>query len=266
MSKFIVVVFPGETQAYKGTHALKELDAEGSLTLYGMAVVAKDPQGNISTKQAADVGPLGTAVGAVVGGLIGVIGGPVGSLAGATGGAFLGSFSDLFHYGVGEDFVWKVSAELAPGKAALIAEIGEDWTIPLDTRMESLGGTLLRTWRADFEDDQIENEIAAERAGLAELRAEHAQARQEAKAKLSAKIDQAKASLKKTEDRAKAQLDSLHQETQAKIGALEKQFSGAREDARERINSRIATLRADYEKRSAKLKQARQLTKEALAA
>ena len=266
MSKFVVVVFPGETQAYEGTHALNELDAEGSLTLYGMAVVAKDAKGNISTKQAADIGPIGTAVGTLVGGLIGVIGGPVGSLAGAAGGAFVGSFSDLFNYGVGEDFLWKVSAELAPGKAAIIAEIGEDWTTPLDSRMETLGGTVLRTWRADFEDDQIESEIAAERAELDELRAEHAQARQEAKAKLNAKIDQTKADLRKAQDRAKARLDSLHQETQAKIAALEKQFTGAREEARERINRRIVALRADYEKRAAKLKQAGQLTKEALAA
>jgi uncharacterized membrane protein len=266
MSKFIVVVFAGETQAYKGSHALKELDAGGSLTLYGMAVVAKDTKGNISIKDAADIGPLGTAVGAVVGGLIGVIGGPVGSLAGAAGGALIGSIGDLFDYGVGQDFLSKVSTELAPGKAALIAEIGEDWTTPLDTRMETLGGTVLRTWRANFEDDQIENEIAAERAELDELKAEYAQAKQEAKAKLAAKIEQAKADLKKSEDRAQARLDALHQETQAKIAALEKQFTGAQEGAREKINKRIAALRADHEKRAAKLKQAWQLTKEALAA
>jgi hypothetical protein len=34
MSKFSVVVFPGETQAYQGTRTLKELRVEGSLTLY----------------------------------------------------------------------------------------------------------------------------------------------------------------------------------------------------------------------------------------
>ena len=45
-----------------------------------------------------------------------------------------------------------------------------------------------------------------------------------------------------------------------------KQLTEARDDARERINQRIAALRADYEKRAAKLNQAWQLTKEALAA
>ena len=64
MSKFVVAVFPGENQAYEGTRALNALHAEGHLTLYSMAVVAKDGKGNVSTKDAADAGPLGTAVGA----------------------------------------------------------------------------------------------------------------------------------------------------------------------------------------------------------
>lgn len=266
VSKFIVVVFPGEAQAYQGTRALKELHAEGSLTLYGIAVLAKDAKGDISTKEAADAGPLGTAVGALVGGLIGVIGGPAGAAAGLAGGALIGSLSDLFNYGIGQEFLSKVSAELAPGKAALIAEVAETWTIPLDTRMEAHGGTVLRTWRADVEDEQIEKEIAARRAELEQLKAEYAQARQETKAKLKAKLDQAKADLKRADGRAKAKLLAVDQETKAKIAALEKQLTDARDVAREKINQRIAALRADYDKRSAKLKQAWQLTKEALAA
>jgi uncharacterized membrane protein len=266
MSKFIVVVFPGEAQAYQGTRALQDLHAEGSLTLYGMAVVAKDAEGNVSTKVAADAGPLGIAVGALVGSLIGVIGGPVGAAAGLTGGAFLGSLSDLFNYGVSDEFLSKVSAELAPGKSAVIAEVAENWMVPLDTRVEALGGTVLRTWRADFADEQIEKEIAARRAEFAQLKAEYEQARQETRGKVKAKLDQAKADLEKAEDRANARLHQLDQETKAKVAALEKQLNQARDQAREKINQRIGALRADYEKRSAKLKQAWQLTKEALAA
>lgn len=266
MNKFVVIVFPGETQAYQGTRVLMELHAEGSLTLYGMAVVAKDAKGVISTKEAADAGPLGTAVGALVGGLIGVIGGPAGAAAGAAGGALIGSLNDLFNYGVGADFLMNVSDELAPGKTALVAEVAENWTIPLDTRMEALGGTVLRTWRADFEDEQIEKEITARRAELEQLKAEFAQARQETKAKLKAKLDQAKADLEKAESRARAKLETLEKERKAKIAALEKQLTEARDDAKEKINQRIAALRADYERRAVKLKQAWQLTKEALAA
>jgi hypothetical protein len=55
-------------------------------------------------------------------------------------------------------------------------------------------------------------------------------------------------------------------ETRAKITALEKQRSDAQAETRERITQSIAALRADYEVRATKLKQAWRLTKEALAA
>ena len=95
--------------------------------------------------------------------------------------------------------------------------------------MEALGGTVLRTWRADFEDEQIEREITACRADFAQLKAEYAQAKQETKASLKAKLDQAKADLKKAEDRARAKLEALDRERRAKIAALEKQLTEARE-------------------------------------
>ena len=265
MSKFVVIVFPGEAQAYQGTHALKELHAEGSLTLYGMAVIAKDAKGNLSIKEAADAGPLGTAVGALVGGLIGLLAGPAGALAGAMGGTLIGSLTDLFRYGVGADFLDKVSNELAPGKTAIVAEIAEDWTIPLDTRMESLGGTVLRTWRADFEDEQIAKDAAALDADFEQLKREYAQASAETKAKFKVKLDQARANLEQGQERLKARLDAIQNETNAKIAALEQQITNAQAQTKEQINKRIAALRADYDARSAKLKQAWTLTKEALA-
>ena len=266
MSKFVVIVFSNEARAYEGTRAVKQLHAEGSLTLYGVAVIAKDASGKVSIKEAADAGPAGTVVGYLVGALIGVIGGPVGMLAGAAGGTVMGSLFDLFNYGVGEDFVSKVSNELGAGKTAVIAEIGEDWTTPLDTRMAALGGTVLRTWRADFEDEQIANEIAQQKADFEQLRSEYAQARGEAKTNLKAKLDQAKASLKGAEDRLQTRIDALDKEANAKIAALEKQIVDAQADAKEKIRQRVAAVRADYQTRSAKLKQAWALTKEALAA
>jgi uncharacterized membrane protein len=256
-------VFPNEKRAYEGTRALKELDAEGSLTLYGVAVIAKDAAGALSTKEAADAGPLGTAVGALVGGLIGVIGGPVGVLAGTLGGTAIGSVMDLFDYGVGEDFVAEVSQQLAPGKAAVVAEIDESWTMPLDTRMEALGGTVLRTWRADFEDEQMAKEIAERNADLEQLQAEYAQANAEAKVRLKTKLDQANAGLKQAQERLQARIDAQHKEADAKVAALENQIAKARADAKEKIRERIAAQRADYEARSTKLKQAWALTREA---
>jgi len=102
MSKFIVVIVPDETKAYEGSKALRELHAEGSLTLYGMAIVAKTADGKLSVKQSVDEGPLGTAVGSLSGGLIGLLGGPVGAAIGLGAGALLGSLRDLHQLGVSE--------------------------------------------------------------------------------------------------------------------------------------------------------------------
>jgi hypothetical protein len=47
--------------------------------------------------------------------------------------------------------------------------------------MEALGGIVLRTLRVDFEDEQIEKEIAARRADFEQLKAEYAQAKEHAR-------------------------------------------------------------------------------------
>jgi len=266
MSKFVVIVFPTEDKAYQATRELKELHAEGSLTVYGVSVIAKDAQGKLSIKDSADAGPLGAGVGALVGGLAGLIAGPFGALAGVTTGAYLGMLADIFNLGIGQDFVAKVSDELGQGKTAVIAEIDEDWTTPLNTRMESLGGSVLRTWRSDFEDERIAQEVAAEKADFEQLQREYAQASAEAKTKLKARLDQAKADLAQAQKRLNTRLDSLEKERTAKIAALEQQVTKAQTAAKEEIKRRVDTARADYQIRSAKLKQAWAMTKEALAA
>jgi uncharacterized membrane protein len=267
MSKFIVVAFPNEVQAYQGTRALKGLHIEGSLSLYGMAVIAKDSEGNFVVKDSAETGPLNAAVGGLVGAFVGVLGGPIGVLAGAAGGGLVGYLIDIFNHGIGADFIAKVSETmLEPGATAIIAEVGETWTTPLDTRMESLGGVVLRTRRADFEDEQIALEIAQRRADLEQLRAEYRQATAETRTKVKVKLDEARANLAQAEQRLKTRLETLQSEATGKIATLEKQVADAQADAKEKIRQRIAAARADLDMRSAKLKQAWALTQEALAA
>ena len=71
MSKFVVTTFSSEENAYKGTRALKELHAQGDLTLYGLAVITKDSGGKLSVKEGPDE-LAGTAIGSLVGALVGV--------------------------------------------------------------------------------------------------------------------------------------------------------------------------------------------------
>lgn len=266
MSKYVVVVFPNESKAYEGTRALKDLHAEGSLTVYGMAVVKKDGEGKAEVKEITDGGLIGTATGALVGALVGILGGPVGSLVGLATGAMYGSLWDLFSLGVGADFLDKVSRELVAGKAAIIAEISENWATPLDTRMEALNGVVLRTWRADFEDEQLAKDIAADKADFEQLKAEYAHAKGDAQAKLKARVDQAKAKVEHTQRKIATRLDAQDKELKAKVAELEKQLTIASSEAKASLNQRMTALRTDHEARSAKLKQAWALTKEALAA
>jgi uncharacterized membrane protein len=265
MSKFVVATFSTEAKAYEGTRALKDLHAEGELTLYGLAVIAKDAAGKLSIKEEPDDLP-GTAVGSLVGALVGVLGGPAGVLVGMTAGMMFGSISDLLNIGVGTDFLNKVSGELAPGKAAVIAEVDEDWVTPLNTRMEAIGGTVAREWRSDFEDLQVAKETAARKAELAQLKAELAQASAETKAKLQTRIKEVKAKLDELSSQAQTKLQKLENDTNAKINALNGQIAKASAETKSRIKQRLAELRADHDRRAAKLREAGSLIKEALAA
>jgi len=265
MSKFVVTTFSTEAKAYEGTRALRELHAEGELTLYGLAVITKDAGGKIAVKDAPD-DLAGTAVGTLVGALVGVLGGPAGVVVGMTAGMMLGTISDLLNIGVGADFVDKVSKQLAPGKSAVIAEIDEDWITPLNTRMEAIGGTVAREWRSDFEEAEIAKETAARKAEFAQLKAEMAQSRADAKAKLQTRTNEVKAKLDDLSSRAKAKLQKLETDTNAKVTALNAQIAKANTETKVRIKERLAALRADHDRRAAKLREAGALVKEALAA
>ncbi|MGO9361143.1 MAG: DUF1269 domain-containing protein [Xanthobacteraceae bacterium] len=265
MSKFVVATFGGEAKAYEGTRALKELHAEGDLTLYGMAVITKDAGGKLSVKEGPDA-LAGTAVGSLVGALVGVFGGPAGVIVGLTAGMLLGGISDLLNVGVGTDFLDKVSRELAPGKAAVIAEVDEDWVTPLNTRMEAIGGSVVREWRSDFEETEIAKETAARKAELAQLKAEMAQSAAGAKTKLQTRINDVRARLDQLSNEAQTKLQKLEKDTNAKISALNDQVTKAVAENKARIKERIAEVRADHDRRAAKLKQAGTLIKEALAA
>ena len=148
MNKMIVITFDNEEKAYEGANVLRELHNEGSISAYAAAVVAKDTEGNVSVKQAADEGPLGTAVGMLTGSMLGLFGGPAGVAVGMTAGALIGSVVDLNNIGINADFVEDVNKTLEPGKVAVVAECDESWVTPLDSRMEALGGSVLRRLRA----------------------------------------------------------------------------------------------------------------------
>jgi uncharacterized membrane protein len=253
MDKMLVVVFSTEGAAYEGSKALSALDQEGSIALYATSVIAKDAAGHVTVKQEADQGPLGTTVGLLTGTLIGLIGGPVGAAAGAYAGTLGGGMFDLARAGVATDFVDEVAGSLKPGKVAVVAEMNEDWVTPVDTRMEALGGEVLRRARTEVVDAQINSEQAAMKEEIAELKAEAAKATGDAKSKLQKRIDAANTRLKGLQSRAKTAFDADQQQMEAKLRVLQDRSAKAKGDAKSRIEQRVDKLRKAWERTKEKM-------------
>ncbi len=247
MDKLVAVIFGDEKTAYAGSRALSELNAEGSIEVSGMCVIKKQADGSVSTKQVAENFPIRTLAGTALGSLVGVLGGPVGLAAGTLVGAWAGMFGDLYSEGVDAEFISDVSAALTPGKCAVLAELEEEWITPLDTRMESLGGMVYRTLKSTVREEQRKREDAAAKAELDQLRAEHAQARADRKAKLQAQIDRLSKRLDVRLQHAQMRAQRLSHEYQAKVNALQEKADRERGEAKAAVEARIAKLRSEYQ-------------------
>ena len=188
MDRMLVIVFNNESKAYEGKKALMQLDGEGSIGVYAYAVLAKHADGTSTIKQGDDVGPLGTLVGTSVGSLIGLLGGPAGLAIGAAAGSLAGGVFDLHNVRIGDDFIDDVSKALTPNKVAVVAEVDEEWTTPVDTRMEALGGTVYRRALSDVTDTVNQEELNAMKADLAQFKAEQAKADADRQGKIREKV------------------------------------------------------------------------------
>ena len=227
MDRMLVVVFDNERKAYEGKKALLQLDAEGSISVYGYAVVAKKADGTSTIKQGDDVGPLGTLVGTTLGSLIGVLFGPVGLAIGATAGFTGGATADVYNSGVGDDFIDDVSKSLLPSKVALVAEIEEDWTTPVDTRMEAIGGLVFRRALSEVKHQVHEESVNSMKADMAQFKAEQAQAHADRKGKLREKINQLDSKIQAQLQQAKDRRGAKEREAQVKAKVLKAKAAAA---------------------------------------
>ena len=273
MNKVIFVGFDTEQKAYEGSRALRDMHRDGTLTLYNDAVVVKEAGGAVAVRRAPEGEPIGTFGGMVTGGLIGLLGGPVGAAVGLGAGTMIGAAFDLTKEGIDSEFVEDAGSRLAPGRAAVIAEIDEQWQAPLDTRMEALGGNLLRQTQTQIEDAYLERSVEAAQKELAALEAEKlaqvtasqtAKARKDAE-KLQAKIDAANRKLQKKEDELAAKMQAVNEERKRKIAMLEAQKATAVAESKAALDKRLADLRSDYDGRTRRLQAAVDRRKESYA-
>ena len=188
----LAVSFSEHSSAYEALSRLKELDAKGEVSIRGAAVVVREQDGKIVTKeQIEDESWDGTASGGLVGLLVGVLGGPLGVLIGGTTGVLIGSLFDMDDDEATESALADISKSVRVGTPSLLADVAEESPVAIDAAMANLGGTVLRRSAVD-----VRAELAA---------AEDAQ--REAKKKARKELREARK--KKQEDQIDARLTGL---------------------------------------------------------
>jgi uncharacterized membrane protein len=220
MDRMLVVVFDTEPKAYEGKKALNQLENEGSIVVYAYAVVGRNADGTTTVRQSDDPGPLGTLVGTSVGALIGLLGGPVGAAIGAAAGLAIGGTVDINDARIGYDFIDDVKQQLQRNKFAVVAEIQEDWTTPVDTRMEAIGGKVFRRALSEVKETVNEEDVAAMKADLAQMKAEHAKAQADRKVRLQEKINQLDSKIQARLEKNKQRRQAEEARAKAKVEVL----------------------------------------------
>src|SRR5271154_483002 len=91
MHNYIAVIFNDTDKAYKGLHALWQMDGEGDITVHGASVVHRNDWGDFQVDTKETHPAMATAVGVGFGALLGALAGPAGAAVGAAGGAAIGA-------------------------------------------------------------------------------------------------------------------------------------------------------------------------------
>ena len=263
MNKMLVAVFNDENKAFEGLNALKDLHKKGDITLYATAVVNKNEKGELNLNTAADAGPIGTATGLLTGSLVGLIGGPVGLVIGGMTGSVAGLIFDVSTDDINSTFVDEVSNALAKGKTAVIAEIDETWTVPIDTSLEALNAMVFRRLRDEVAEDQLARESEAIAAEYRNLKEELKEAREEDKAAIKSAMAILQNKAHATNELVKRKMNDTRNQFDAKVSTMREQMKDAREKRKAKIEKRINEVQEEYKTRTQKLKQASKLVGEA---
>src|SRR5688572_7723847 len=158
----IIAAFDNRNQAYEAVSDINRLSDDGVDVKSGV-VIEKDPLGNVTTLDSKNLptawGLGGAAGGALVGALLGLLAGPgaaaagtavgtaaatSGAAAGAIGGGMTGTAADLTNWGLKADYLDTAATHLLPGKTALVMEVEEGSTEPIDAAVMRHGGIVYR--------------------------------------------------------------------------------------------------------------------------
>jgi uncharacterized membrane protein len=168
MSDLVCIAYRERETADKVLNELRQLQVEHLIDLEDACVVVRDDSGKIHLKQAVNLTAAGAASGGVWGGLFGLLIGMMflnpllGWIAGAAVGAGAGAISGkLSDYGIDDNFIKSLGANIQPGTSALfvlIRKVTADKVIP---EIQKFGGTVLKTSLSTEQDDQLRKALAA---------------------------------------------------------------------------------------------------------
>jgi uncharacterized membrane protein len=143
MSQLVVITFDDEEQAGRALQSIRQVERQGQLKLNDTAVVVKDKEGRVHTKnEVSSATETGAVVGGVIGGLLTFFFPPAGAALGAAAGAGVGALMDQ---GVERKFVKDVQTSLQPGTSALFVIAREGNPDAAIAALEPYKGTLLQT-------------------------------------------------------------------------------------------------------------------------
>lgn len=171
MNNYVAIVFNSDEKAYEGLHTLWNLDSTGDITVRGAAVIHRDKFGHVDVATKDTDPGMRTIVGAGLGALLGALAGPIGSAMGIAGaasvaagsaagigaaaGGVTGLTADAVKAGEHEEAAYESGFVMNAGQSAVIAEVSEDWTTPLDTAVNRLGGVIYRRPNSDVRESSF---------------------------------------------------------------------------------------------------------------
>ena len=255
MGSLLVAVFADEAGARKSAETLQALHADGTLTLYAWAIVARELRGAglvLREPMRDGAGAAAPAVGAAVGALVSLLGGPLTAVTRTVASGLVGAVRDLGEAGLDAAFLEQVSRGLQTGGGALVAEVQEERQWPLDAAFLAQGGRVFRhRLAATLAEERVLHEVAGLRSELMKLQAELGDA---ALADAQRPVWRARTlELRQVLGRARAQAAAIRREAAAKVARLRAQAAQLEGAARTAIEHRAATVRAELETRAAKL-------------
>jgi uncharacterized membrane protein len=147
MHCLLVVVFDNETDATAGKTELLRLDHEGTISVYGYAVIGKNPDDVVAVTQLDSYGTLSPCARTFLESLSDQT--DVALEAGSQ------ASDETAHLSVAKTrkgFIDDVREVLLPHRVAIVAEVQEEWPPVVDSRLEPIGGIVFRWTVSEIQD------------------------------------------------------------------------------------------------------------------